>query len=390
MKIGLICPYDISRRGGVYEQVAAIRTELERRGHIAKIITPEPQGIPDCSTDNTIFIGTAVDLKSPFHTTVQVSASLNESIDRMLAAEKFDVLHFHEPWVPMLGRQILGRSQNTLNVATFHAALPDTPMSRTIMKTVTLYTKSTLKYVHEYTAVSEAAAQYICSLTDNPVTIIPNGIDLDRFKSPSRRDDNKEHKTIFYVGRLENRKGVKYLLRAFKLLSEQKPDISLIIAGTGPDSDKLEALAQNLALDNVTFPGYITDDQKIQYLRTADLFCSPALYGESFGIVLLEAMATGIVTAAGNNPGYSAILHGLGSVSIVDPKDSEEFARRLDLLLHENELRKLWRSWAKEEVGQYSFTHVVSQYEELYKEGLIKRGRKRRSLRSTLTKVKQP
>jgi phosphatidylinositol alpha-mannosyltransferase len=147
-------------------------------------------------------------------------------------------------------------------------------------------------------------------------------------------------------------------------------------------------LVQTLELSDVRFLGYITDEQKIEYLRTADLFCSPALYGESFGVVLLEAMATGIVTVAGNNPGYASTMRGLGSVSIVDPKDNEEFARRLELLLQENELRKLWRNWAKEEVEQYNFTHVVSQYEELYEEGLIKRGRKRRGLRGALTKVK--
>lgn len=387
MKIGLICPYDISRSGGVYEQVRAIRKELEQRGHVAKIITPEPQDEHDSDPKDLVFVGSAVDLRSPMHTTVQVSASLNESIDRMLAKEKFDVLHFHEPWIPLIGRQILSRS-SAVNVATFHAALPDTPMSRTFIKAVTPYTKSTLKYIHEYTAVSEAAASYICKLTDKPVTIIPNGIDLKHFKAPIRRDDSKKHKTIFYVGRLENRKGVKYLLRAFHLLTERRPDVSLIIAGNGPDRAKLEALTEDLELENVEFKGFISDEDKVKYLRTSDLFCSPALYGESFGVVLLEAMATGLVTVAGNNPGYSAIMHGLGSISVVDPKDTEEFARRLDLLLHEDELRKIWRAWAKEQITQYDFTQIVAQYEELYEDALMKHGRKRRGLRGALTKVK--
>lgn len=385
MKIGLVCPYNIVRNGGVQEQVRAIRTELQKRGHDAKIITPEPRDISECDQKGILFVGNSTDLRSPLHTTVQVSASMNEEIEDMLEAEKFEVLHFHEPWVPMLSRQILSRSK-AVNVATFHAALPGTRMSRTFVKIVTPYTRSTLKYIHEYTAVSEVAAEYICSLTDNPVAIIPNGIDLERFKVPVTHHDNKQHKTILYIGRLENRKGVKHLLRAFRLLTDQNPDVSLIIAGDGPYRYKLEMLAGSLDLHNVTFTGYISDAEKIEYLRISDLFCSPALFGESFGIVLLEAMATGLVTVAGNNPGYSTILHGLGSVSLVDPKDNEEFARRLDLLLHEKQLRKIWRTWAKDQLDQYGFPQVVSQYEDLYEAALTKHRRRQRGLRSVLSK----
>lgn len=384
MKIGLVCPYSIARNGGVQEQVRAIRTELKKRGHEVKIITPEPRDTSGCDLTDIVFVGNSTDFRSPLHTTVQVSASMNEEVDQMLEREQFDVLHFHEPWVPMLSRQILTRS-NTINVATFHAALPDTPVSRTFIKAVTPYTKPMLKYIHEFTAVSEAAAQYICSLTDSPVTIIPNGIDLKRFSAPVKRDESKPEKTIFYVGRLENRKGVKYLLRAFRILTERHPDVSLIIAGDGPDRAKLETLVHDLELTNVTFKGYISDEEKINYLRTSDLFCSPALYGESFGIVLLEAMATGLVTAAGNNPGYSAIMHGLGSVSIVDPKDDDEFARRLSLLLYEPDLRKIWRGWAKEQVPQYDFARVVSQYEELYEEARAKHGHRHHGTHSSFT-----
>ena len=388
MKIGLVCPYNIVRSGGVQEQVKAIRTELQKHGHRVKIITPEPRDISECDPTDILFIGNATDFRSPLHTTVQVSASMNESIQRMLEEEKFDVLHFHEPWVPVLSRQILSRS-NAVNIATFHAALPSTRMSRTFIKVVTPYTRSTLKYIDYFTAVSEVASEYICSLTDEPVTIIPNGIDLGRFKAPQKYDEDKEKKTIFYVGRLENRKGVKHLLRAFRLLTDQEPNVSLIIAGDGPYRYKLEMLAETLDLHNVTFTGYISDEEKIKYLQTSDLFCSPAVYGESFGIVLLEAMAMGLVTVAGNNPGYSAIMNGLGSVSIIDPKDSAEFARRLDLLLHEKQLRKIWRSWASEQLEQYNFPRVVAQYEELYEDALRKRSRKQPSLGSVLSETGQ-
>lgn len=371
MKIGLVCPYNIAKGGGVQEIVFAMQKELASRGHEAYIITPQPRDY-DLNTakhKSVIFVGTATDFNSPLHTTVQVSAGLNDDIDRMLEEHKFDILHFHEPWVPMLSRQILTRS-NTINVATFHAKLPETMMSRTLAKVVTPYTKSLLKYIHEFTAVSDAAAEYVCSLTDQPVAIIPNGINLENYKVPARRSDRRKHKTIFYIGRLEGRKGVKYLIRAFAELQEKDPNTTLIIASDGPDREKLQMLVDDLGLRNVTFTGFLTEKEKQKYLRTADLFCSPALYGESFGVVLLEAMASGLVTVAGNNPGYASVMQGLGSISLIDPKDTKEFAHRMHLLLNEVELRKLWREWSAEQITQYSYPNVVSQYEEVYRSAL--------------------
>jgi len=371
MKIGLVCPYDIAKGGGVQEIVFAMQTELMQRGHEAYVIAPRPRGYDEETAKNKhiILVGAATDFNSPLHTTVQVSAGMNEDIEAMLEEHKFDVLHFHEPWVPVLSRQILTRS-NAVNVATFHAKLPETMMSRTLVKVVTPYTKPLLKYIHEFTAVSESAAEYVCSLTDKPVALIPVGVDLDLYKAPARRCDNRKKKSIFYVGRLENRKGVKHMLYAFRMLQDKYPDITLNIAGNGPDREKLEMLARDLDLKHVNFLGFVTEKDKIKHLRNADLLCAPALYGESFGLVLLEAMATGLVTVAGNNPGYAGVMQGLGAISLVNPKDDAEFARRLDLLLHEPDLRKLWRAWAEEQLPQYAYSTIVSQYEEVYRQAI--------------------
>lgn len=371
MKIGLVLPYSIARGGGVKEILLALREELEKRGHQSYIITPRPQNYENKNPKHILLVGNSTDFNSPTHTTAQVSAGMNEDIDRILAEHNFDVLHFHEPWIPMISRQILTRSK-TVNVATFHAAIPDTIMSRTLAKAVTPYTKSLLKYIDVFTAVSEPAAVYICSLTDEPVALIPNGIDLKAFKAPLKRSDKHRKKTIFYVGRLEGRKGIKYLLHAFKEVSRQDPDVSLIIAGDGPDRDKLEMQAADLELNNVEFLGYISQSEKIKHLRKADLFCAPSIFGESFGLVLLEAMATGLVAVAGDNPGYESVMKGLGAISLVNPKHTSEFARRLELLLRENDLRKIWRDWASKEVVQYGYTNIVSQYEEIYKEAIHK------------------
>ena len=375
MKIGLVCPYNIAKGGGVQEIVLATRAELVKRGHNVKIITPLPRLGKIPKDPDVIFIGTSTDFKSPTHTHVQVSASAGVSkIESMLAEENFDILHFHEPWIPMLSLQILQRS-NAVNIATFHAKIPETLMSRTITRVVTPYLRSVLKYLDEMTAVSDSAAEYVTSLTDIPVTIIPNGIDLSKYKfSPDKK--TSDTKTILYIGRLEKRKGVKFLLQAYQLLSQDDDNLRLIIGGDGPDRKKLELLADELKLKNVSFLGYVSEEVKLDLLIQADVFCSPAIFGESFGIVLLEAMATGVVASAGNNSGYNDLMQGVGALSITNPQDTSEFARQLKLLLNEPDIRKLWRTWAKSYVKQFSYPRVVDMYEELYIEAAKQHGNK--------------
>ena len=372
MKIGLVCPYNITKGGGVNEIVLATHEELIKRGHTVRIITPLPRDAEVIDIPNIIFAGTSTDFRSPMHTTVQVSATSDpEKIRDMLEHEQFDILHFHEPWIPLISRQILQQS-SSVNIATFHAKVPETLMSRTVIKGVTPYLKSVMKYLHHLTAVSDSAAEYAAGLTDEPITIIPNGIDLKKYHK-SKAVKPKGPKTILYIGRLEGRKGVKYLLQAYQLLSQGVEDVQLIIAGDGPNREKLELLAEDLKLPNVSFLGYISQELKVELLAQADIYCFPAIYGESFGIVLLEAMATGTVIVAGNNSGYSDVMQELGALSVVNPHDAVEFARRLKLLLENEVLRSVWQQWAAEYVQQFSYEHIVDKYEALYHEALISR-----------------
>lgn len=365
--IGLVCPYNIGLGGGVQECVMAAQTELKRRGYKVFIITPLSKEARENPPEDTILVGAGTDVRSPFSTTAQISASFNsDELERIVEEHKFDILHFHEPWVPVLSRQLLGKSKS-INVATFHARMPDGVMTRTIEKVVTPYAKSILKSFDAFTAVSDAAAQYVRSLTDEPIEIVPNGIDLKKYRFSRLTPHRPGAKpTVFYVGRLEKRKGIKYLIDAFAQLNDK--DARLIIAGDGPDRNKLESYASYYdGQVDISFLGYISEKDKLRLLKEADVFCSPASYGESFGIVLLEAMASGTPIVAGNNPGYVSVMTGRGLVSLVDPSDTAQFARRLALLLYDKELAKLWRKWARANVKQYDYAQVVDRYEKLYK-----------------------
>lgn len=375
MKIGLVCPYSINKQGGVLEVVLALKDGLQERGHDVKLITPLPRDNDVEHPEDIIFFGTSTDFRSASHTTAQISSTAdNKEIDLILEREKFDILHFHEPWIPFLSRQLLQRS-SSVNIATFHAKVPESLVSRSVIKAVTPYLKSVMKYLNVYTAVSESGAEYVAGLTKEPITIIPNGINLKKYRKIPAKKHAGDDPTILFIGRLERRKGVKHLLTAFQILAQENPNVKLIIAGDGPDREKLELLAEDLKIPNVSFLGYVSEDLKMELLANADLLCSPALFGESFGIVLLEAMATGTVSVAGNNSGYVDVMQGLGALSLVNPEDTEEFARRLDILLHEEDLRSLWQKWAAGYVRQYDNKLVVDQYEELYKEVLKQHGR---------------
>jgi phosphatidylinositol alpha-mannosyltransferase len=342
-----------------------MQAELSKRGHETLIITPHSRSFPDVLPSYLRLLGNARDIKS-FHTTAQVSISADSKhIDALLEKENFDILHFHEPWVPLLSRQLLTRSTSK-NIATFHARLPDTTMSKTIEKVVTPYTKSILRYLDSLTAVSEAAASYVTGLTDEKINIIPNGINLAKYKSVHGSSAQR----ILYVGRLEKRKGLKYLLAAFKILNGRLPDAELIIAGDGPDREKLEEYVEQEGIAKVKFLGYVSDARKMELFSEAGLFCSPAVYGESFGIVLLEAMAAGLPIVAADNPGYQTVLVERGLLSLVNVRHDEEFARRLELLLTDRTLRRAWQDWADNYVQQFDYPRVVDQYEELYKKVL--------------------
>lgn len=370
MRIGLVCPYNIGLGGGVQEIVLASQRELKKRGHEVHIITPLSKNAQIRSNKSIIYVGVGTDVRSPFSTTAQISASISpDEIQHIIETYRFDVLHFHEPWVPMMSRQLLLKSKS-LNVATFHAKLPESAVSKTIERVINPYARSILKLFDVLTAVSEPASQYVKSLTNKPIQIIPNGVNLKRYR-PARQI-NRESKQILHIGRLEKRKGVKYLIDAFARLND--PESELIIAGDGPSRRRLEEYAFASGLDNVKFLGYVSENEKIRLLRDATIFCSAAMYGESFGIVLLEAMACGTPVVAANNQGYASVMQGRGLISLINPQDTDQFARRLALFLYDAELAKLWRKWALNYVKQFDYPNIVDQYEGLYKKALKSRG----------------
>lgn len=369
MKIGIVCPYNMFQfAGGVQDVVVQLHNNLVQKGYEVRIITPKPRAFNGETPKDFILLGRSAKVNT-MATMVDIGFEAGgDEIENILANEKFDILHFHEPWVPLLSRQILTRS-SAVNIATFHAKSPETFMSKSLIGSVGPYTKSVLSYLHELTAVSEAASEYVANMTNRPLEIVPNGIDLNKFQvMPTKKD--RTMKTILFLGRLEKRKGLEYLLDAFQYLSKYHTDVQLKIAGSGVKRKTLEKYVSQHKIKNVEFLGYIPENEKVKLMSDADLYCSPAPYGESFGIVLLEAMAVSTPVVAGNNVGYASVMTGKGRLSLVNPKSCVDFAQRLELMLYDQDIRKIWKKWAKEEVEKYRSEIIANMYEDVYKKAL--------------------
>jgi phosphatidyl-myo-inositol alpha-mannosyltransferase len=376
MRIALVCPYDMfGHTGGVPQVVMHLTKGLGSLGHEVKIITPRPAKFTGDPPEGYIFLGNSRKLKAGLATAGDVGIETDgNEIDEVLAREKFDVIHFHEPWLPHLSRQIVQRS-SAAHVGTFHASLVDSVAGKSIVNMTSLYWRTILEKMQVITAVSKPASAGLIARADRSlikhIKYIPNGIDLARYqKSSADAPPRHKVKTILYVGRLEGRKGVSYLLDAYGTLAARRKDIQLYVAGKGPDEEKLRNYVKDNKIPRVTFLGFITDEEKIDYLHRADLFCSPSHRGESFGIVLLEAMAAGCPLVCGDNVGYQSVMKDIGAISLVNPKDAVDFARRLEIMLFNEDLRTIWLKWAQEYVKQFDYKLVVDMYEQVYKEAI--------------------
>ena len=379
MKIGLVSPYNIFRPGGVQTLVLAQYDELKKRGYDVKVIAPRPK-VQSIEHDNKdiILVSECTPVNTPLHTMVDLTLQVDrEELQRMLDKEKFDILHVNEPWVPRMPMQLLELSK-ARNIATFHAKLPESSLNKTFEKAISPYTKQVFKHLDYMTAASNAAAEHVRSLADSlretvKVEVVPCGIDLRLFDSkkvkPLAKYDD-DIKTILYLGRLEKRKGTIYLIKAYEQLIKEHSDVRLLIASDGHKREMLENYVATQELPRVEFLGFVSDEEKRRLLKSADLFCVPSLYGEGFGVVLLESMAMDVVTVAGDNSGYSAVMTGKGSLSLVNPRSVGEFARRLELMLYDNDVRTMWREWAANEVKQYDYRIIVDRYEKIYEEVL--------------------
>jgi phosphatidylinositol alpha-mannosyltransferase len=340
MKIALVSPYDFSHPGGVGRHITALFNNFISMGHEVKVIAPASNVVNDFG-DRFIRIGKPFPIPaSDSVIRIPISLHLAPAIKKVLAAEKFDVVHLHEPFMPMLCSATL-RFSNTVNVGTFHAAQgkPGYGFGRPV---TTWMLSRRARKLHGHIAVSKPAMDYVSKFVPGDYEIIPNGVDLKHFKPdvPPIQDFCDGKLNIVFMGRLEFRKGINYLLKAFLEIKSQMPNTRLIICGPGTRLRKrYEQWVKDVRLPDVIFTGMVHYEEQPSYYRTADIFCAPATSRESFGLILLEAMATGRPIVATNIEGFANVVTDGEEGLLVPPMNSRALATALLTLLKDKEKR---------------------------------------------------
>lgn len=298
--------------------------------------------------------------------------SSGKKISEVLKSERPDVIHVQMPYSPLMAQRVINKARKySVIIGTFHV-LPSGRLSRVGTKILRLIQHQSLRKIDKKISVSGPAQQFAEECYGIKSIIIPNMVDLRRLNLKHRPEINKNE--IVFLGRLVKRKGCEELIRTFKLLSTQNPEARLTIAGAGPEEIKLKRLVYRLGIsDKVKFLGYISELGKAGLLARAQIACFPSLYGESFGIVLIEAMAAGAKTIlGGDNPGYESILREKKSM-LVDPTDTPAFAIRLERFLTDDKLATEIHSWQQENVGKYDVNVVGQQLLDIYNQEIAKK-----------------
>jgi len=362
MKIALVSPYDFAYPGGVNNHISALGRQLTQMGHEVKVIAPEAKGVSGFG-DRFIPIGKPRPIPVAGSTIrVTISLRLASQIKAVLEEEDFDVIHLHEPFMPMLCTAVL-RFSRAANIGTFHACEGKPgynvawPISRIMLRRRT-------RKLHGKIAVSKSAMKFAQRYVHGDYDIIPNGIDLGHFSPDvSPIDEFCDGKlNILFVGRLEKRKGVKYLLGAYQQVKREIGNLRLIIVGPGTIlRRKYERQVRRTGLEDVVFVGHVSYDELPRYYKAADVFCAPATGRESFGIVLLEAMALGKPIVATNIEGYSNVLTDGAEGLLVPPEDEERLAQALITLLSDGSLRRQMGDKGRLKAQEYSWERVAQR-----------------------------
>ena len=376
MKIALVSPYDYAYPGGVNNHIASLEEYFTRMGHEVKIIAPSSRPKKTSANRSAIVIGKPVPIRasgSVVRSPVSPMLLFSDRIKKMLEREKFDVVHIHEPLMPALSVSVLHHSSEAVNVGTFHATRSNS-FGYTIWKPLL---KKWMNKLDGKIAVSKAAMEFINRYFPGEYVIIPNGIDLKHFSDKAipvaQYRDGKLN--ILFVGRLEKRKGFKYLLGAYERVKKQFPQCRFIVVSpAGRLCQKYQKIAARRKLEDVVFADHVSFEELPSYYNTADIFCSPATGWESFGMVLMEAMATGKPIVASDIPGYAGLIsHGVEGL-LVKPQDEKTLASAILSLLQDKSMREKMGEKGKLKAQDYSWEVVAQKVMSYYQKLLQVRG----------------
>jgi phosphatidylinositol alpha-mannosyltransferase len=360
MRIGMVCPYSFDVPGGVQSHVLQLAEVMRERGHEVSVLAPSSSHVE--LPDYVVSGGKAVPI--PYNGSVarlRFGPATHRKVKRWLAEGEFDVLHLHEPNAPSLSMLALMIAEGPI-VATFHTSTT---------KSITLSVfQGILRPWHEKIvgriAVSDLARRWQMEALGSDAVEIPNGVDVASFaNAPLLEGYPRAGKSVLFLGRFdEPRKGMSLLIAALPALVERFPDIEILIVGRG-DEDELREDAGPLA-GHLRLLGQADDAQKASAMRSADVYCAPNLGGESFGIVLVEAMAAGTPVVASDLDAFRRVLLDGQAGRLIPIDDAAALAAGIIEMLDDDAARERYVDCAAGAVRRYDWSVVARQIMRVY------------------------
>ena len=360
MRIGMVCPYSFDVHGGVQAHVLQLAEVMRARGHDVSVLAPAS---PDVSLpDYVVSGGKAVPI--PYNGSVarlRFGPATHRMVKRWIADGDFDVLHLHEPNAPSLSLLALMVADGPI-VATFHTSTTKSLALGVFQGILRPWNEKIVGRI----AVSDLARRWQIEALGSDAVQIPNGVDIASFSSaPPLPGYPRDGKTVLFLGRFdEPRKGMEVLLGALPALVKSFPDIQLLIVGRGDDDDLRGEAGEHAG--HLRFLGEVSDAAKASALRSADVYCAPNTGGESFGIVLVEAMAAGTPVVASNLDAFRRVLADGRAGCLVPVEDPTALADALVAVLADDALRHRYITAAAKEVRRYDWSVVADDILRVY------------------------
>lgn len=377
LKIGLILDTSLDPNDGVQQYVVSVGEWLRSQGHDVHYLAGETK---QRKLANVHSLARNVSVRFNGNRTTIPLPTSKRKLKSFIERERFDVLHVQTPHHPFMAqRLILAAGPETAVIATFHV-LPYGRASELGNHLLGLWLRPSLRRIDHLVAVSPAAAEFERRSFHLDAEVVPNVINYQAFcKAKPLPEYDDQTLTILFLGRLVTRKGCQQLIQAVGLLKARSglPKFRVLICGKGPLEAKLRELVHGQSLEDIVqFIGFVPEDTKARFYASADIGVFPSSGGESFGIVLVEAMASGqAAVLAGDNPGYRSVMAPQPDL-LFDPLNVGALADKLEHFLTDDQLREQMAQWARDYSKQFDVAVVGPHLLDIYNKALHERRKK--------------